>query len=59
MLVYGLVILAAMFVAMPVSLAIGQYDFALLLLAPVVLPSLYVSYKDIFLSGEVPATRSD
>ena len=51
MLVYGLAILAGMFLAMPVSMALGQYDLALWLLAPIVLPSLYVSYKDIFAAG--------
>ena len=59
MLVYGGAIFAAMLLVMPFSLALGQYDFALLLLAPVVLPSLYVSYKDIFLAGEAPPARTD
>lgn len=54
MLVYGTIIFAGMFVAMPFSMALGQYDFALLLLAPIVLPSIYASYKDIFLAGTVP-----
>jgi hypothetical protein len=43
-----------MFIAMPFSVAIGQYDFALVLLAPVVVPSIYASYKDIFLAGTAP-----
>jgi hypothetical protein len=51
MLVYGLAILGAMFLAMPFAMALQQYDLALWLLAPVVLPSLYVSYKDIYLAG--------
>lgn len=51
MLVYGLVILGGMFLTMPFSMALGQYDLAVWLLAPVVLPSLYVSYKDIFVAG--------
>jgi hypothetical protein len=54
MLLYGLVILLGMFIAMPFSVAIGQYDFALVLLAPVVVPSIYASYKDIFLAGTAP-----
>lgn len=59
MLVYGGVIFAGMFIAMPLSLALGQYDLAVWLLAPVVLPSIYASYKDVFLSGPAPApTRS-
>jgi hypothetical protein len=51
MLVYGLAILGAMFLAMPFAMALQQYDLALWLLAPVVVPSLYVSYKDIYLAG--------
>ena len=59
MLVYGLAILAGMFLAMPFSMALGQYDLALWLLAPVVLPSLYVSYKDIYLAGTAPRAGID
>jgi len=51
LLVYGLVLLGAMFLAIPFAIALRQYDLALWLLAPVVLPSLYVSYKDIYLAG--------
>jgi uncharacterized membrane protein len=54
MLLYGLVILLGMFLAMPLGMALGQYDLALWLLAPIVLPSLYVSYKDVFLAGTDP-----
>ena len=54
MLVYGLALLAGMFLATPFSMALGQYDLALWLLAPILLPSLYVSYKDIFLAGTAP-----
>jgi hypothetical protein len=54
LLVYGLAILGAMFLAMPFAMALQQYDLALWLLAPVVLPSLYVSYKDIYLAGTAP-----
>ena len=59
MFVYGMIIFAAMFVAMPFSIALGQYDFALLLIAPVVLPSIYASYKDIFLAGTAPQPGTD
>jgi hypothetical protein len=41
-------VLGGMFVAMPFAMALKQYDIALWLLAPVLLPSLYVSYKDIY-----------
>lgn len=48
MFVYGLLIVAGMFIAMPFSMALRQYDLALWLLAPIVLPSIYASYVDIF-----------
>jgi hypothetical protein len=59
MLVYGMIIFAGMFIAMPFSIALGQYDLALLLLAPIVLPSIYASYKDIFLAGTAPQPSTD
>ena len=59
MLVYGALIMGGMFLAMPFSMALGQYDFALLLLAPIVLPSIYASYKDIFLQGVAPEPGTD
>jgi hypothetical protein len=59
MLIYGMLILLGMFIAMPFSVAIGQYDFALVLLAPIVVPSIYASYKDIFLAGIAPETGAD
>lgn len=59
LLVYGLVILAGMFVAMRIGIELRQYDLALWLLAPIVLPSLYVSYKDIYLDGGVPKPGPD
>lgn len=59
MFVYGMIIFAGMFIAMPLSIALGAYDFALLALAPVVLPSIYASYKEIFLAGTAPQPRTD
>jgi hypothetical protein len=59
MLLYGLVILLGMFLAMPFGMALGQYDLALWLLAPIILPSLYVSYKDVFLAGTAPQAGTD
>jgi uncharacterized membrane protein len=59
MLLYGLVIILGMFLAMPFGMALGQYDLALWLLAPIVVPSLYVSYKDVFLAGTAPAAGTD
>jgi hypothetical protein len=59
MLLYALAIMAGMFIAMPLSIVLGQYDFALVLLAPVVVPSIYASYKDIFLAGTAPQAGTD
>ena len=57
MLVYGLAVLAGMFLITPFSMALGQYDLAVWVLAPIVLPSLYASYKDIFPAA--PASQAD
>ena len=51
-------LLAGMFIATPFSMALGQYDLALWLLAPVLLPSLYASYKDVYLAGAAPDVSS-
>ena len=51
MFVYGLVILAALMVLVPIGVKLGQYDLALWLMAPVLVPSIYASYKDIFAAG--------
>lgn len=59
MLLYGLVIVLGMFLAMPFGMALGQYDLALWLLAPILLPSLYASYKDVFLEGTAPQPDTD
>jgi hypothetical protein len=53
LLVYGAVLMGALFLAMPISMAMGQYDLAIWLLAPVILPSIYASYVDIFIEGQV------
>jgi hypothetical protein len=54
MMVYGAVIIAGIMIAVPLTTALGQYDLTLFLLAPVVVPSLYASYKDIFMTGTAP-----
>jgi hypothetical protein len=58
MLLYGMLLLVGMFLAMPFGIVLGQYDLALWLLAPIVVPSLYVSYKDVFLAGEEPVVST-
>ena len=48
LLVYGLIVFVGMFVAMPIAKLVGQADLALWLLAPVLVPSIYASYKDVY-----------
>ncbi len=50
--VYGLVILAALIVLVPFGLQIGFYDLGLWLIAPVLVPSIYASYRDIYVAPE-------
>lgn len=50
MLVYGLVLLVGLFVLVPIGLRFREYDLGLWLMAPVVVPSIYASYRDIFAS---------
>ena len=57
--VYGIVVLGGMFLTMPFAMALRQYDLALWLLAPVLLPSLYVSYKDIYEIDSTPERGPD
>ena len=48
LLIYGMVVLVPMVILAPLSLAVRQPDLALWLLAPILVPSLYASYKDLF-----------
>jgi hypothetical protein len=59
LLVYGLAVLGGMFLAMPFALALRLPDLAVWLLAPVLLPSLYASYKDIFEEGSTPESQAN
>ena len=54
MLVYGLVLLVALFVLLPIGVRFREYDLGLWLMAPVLVPSIYVSYREIF-----PVARAD
>lgn len=54
LLVYGLVVFAGMVIAVPFAKALSSYHLALWLLAPVLLPSLYASYKDVYGVGSAP-----
>ena len=50
LLVYSTVVIVPLFVIMQIGMALThQPDFGIWLLAPVLVPSLYVSYRDLFL----------
>lgn len=49
--VYGLVILAGLMLLVPVGMKLGVYDLGLWLMAPVLVPSIYASYRDLFSAG--------
>lgn len=46
--VYGLVVFAALVLLVPFGLKLGLYDLGLWLVAPVLVPSIYASYRDIY-----------
>ncbi len=48
LLVYGVVLMIPLFVFTRIGLALGQVDLGLWLLAPLIVPSIYVSYRDLF-----------
>ena len=48
LLVYAIVALVPLVILTPFSLALRQPDLGLWLLAPILVPSIYVSYKDLF-----------
>ena len=48
LLIYGMAVLVPMVILAPLSLAMRQPDLGLWLLAPILVPSLYASYKDLF-----------
>jgi len=47
-LVYGLLVFVGLMLLTPFAMALRQTDLSLWLLAPVLVPSIYASYKDIF-----------
>ena len=55
MLVYGLVLLAALMVFVPIGARLREFDLGLWLLSPVLVPSIYASYRDIFTVSDVDA----
>lgn len=48
LLIYGMAVMVPVVILMPLSLATRQPDLGLWLLAPILVPSIYVSYKDLF-----------
>jgi hypothetical protein len=46
--VYGLAMLAALVVLVPFGLRLGFYDAGLWMIAPVLVPSIYASYQDLY-----------
>ena len=55
--VYGGVIFSALVMAMPFAMSARLLDLGLLLLAPVVIPSIHAAYTDIFV--DVPETPAE
>jgi len=52
-LLYGVMLLTPIMALMPLTVAVGQPDLGLWLMSPLLLPSLYASYKDIFAPAPV------
>ena len=48
LLIYGVVLMIPLFVFTRIGLVLGQVDLGLWLLAPLIVPSIYASYRDIF-----------
>ena len=51
MCVYGLVLLVALMVLVPIGIKLGHYDLGVWLMTPALVPSIYVSYKEIYATG--------
>ncbi len=49
LLVYGVVLMIPLFVFTRIGLVLGQVDLGLWLLAPLIVPSIYASYRDLFI----------
>jgi hypothetical protein len=55
-LVYGMVVFLGLMALTPFTIALRQFDLSLWLLAPVLIPSIYASYKDVFTRSRGAAT---
>jgi hypothetical protein len=58
LLVYGTIVFAAMMLLTPFAMALRQTDLSLWLLAPVLVPSVYAGYRDIFPGSSPKATAT-
>ena len=54
-LVYGTAALVPMVILAPIGLSLRQPDLGLWLLAPILVPSIYASYQDLFVRAPAPA----
>jgi hypothetical protein len=54
LLIFGMAVIVPMVLLMPISLAARQPDLGLWLLAPLLVPAIYASYKDLFLPAPQP-----
>lgn len=59
MCVYGLALLAALMVLVPVGVGLGHYDLGLWLMTPALVPSIYASYKEIYAKGAAATAAGD
>ena len=55
-LVYGIVVFLGLMVLTPFTIALRQTDLSFWLLAPVLIPSIYASYKDVFTPSRSAST---
>jgi hypothetical protein len=55
LLIYSMAVLVPLVILTPLSLAARQPDLGLWLLAPILVPSIYVSYKDLFVGEPAQA----
>ena len=58
LLIFGLAIIVPMALLMPISLAARQPDLGLWLLAPLLVPAIYASYRDLFASTPSPPQQA-
>jgi hypothetical protein len=58
MFIYGLVLFVALMVLVPIGIRLGFYDLGVWLMAPALVPSIYASYKDIFVARGAPVPEN-